>query len=59
MTEIEKRRKEKGLSRKELAEMVGVTSEAVRHYEQGRREPKASILKKMASIFDCQMEDLI
>ncbi len=45
MNKILKRRKEKSLSRKELAEKVGVTPESIRHYEQNIREPKASIKK--------------
>ena len=59
MSKIEERRKEKKLSRQVLAYKVGITSEAIRHYEQGRREPKASILKKLAIAIDCRMEDLI
>ena len=59
MNKIEKRRKEKALSRKELAEKVGVTPESIRHYEQNIREPKASILKKLAEVLECRMEDLI
>lgn len=59
MTKIEKRRKEKALSRKELAEKVGVTPESIRHYEQNIREPKASILKELAKVLECRMEDLI
>ncbi len=59
MNKLEKRRKEKALSRKELAEKVGVTPESIRHYEQNIREPKASILKKLAEVLECRMEDLI
>lgn len=59
MTEIEKRRKAKGLSREELAKMVGITYNAVRHYEKRMREPTASILKRMSEVFGCRMEDLI
>ena len=59
MNKLEKRRKEKALSRKELAEKVGVTPESIRHYEQNIREPKSSILKKLAEVLECRMEDLI
>jgi transcriptional regulator with XRE-family HTH domain len=59
MTEIEKRRKAKGWSREELAKMVGITYNAVRHYEKRMREPTASILKRMSEVFGCRMEDLI
>lgn len=58
MTKIEKRRKEKALSRKELAEKVGISERVIYYYENGR-DPKASILKKLAQVLECRMEDLI
>ena len=59
MSKLEKRRKQKGLSRQQLADAVGVTYEAIGHYENGKREPKASILKSIAKVLGCRMEDLI
>ncbi len=59
MTKLEEKRKEKGLSRQQLAAKVGVTYESIGHYENKQREPKASILKKLAETLDCKMEDLI
>ena len=59
MTEIEKRIKEQKLSREELAEKVGVTWMAISMYEKGKREPRASILKRIAKVLNCAMEDLI
>lgn len=58
MNKIEKRRKEKALSRKELAEKVGVSERVIYYYENGR-DPKASILKELAKVLECRMEDLI
>lgn len=58
MTKIKKRRKEKALSRKELAEKVGISERVIYYYENGR-DPKASILKKLAKVLECRMEDLI
>ena len=59
MTKLEVKRKEKKFSRKDLAERAKVTPESIRHYECGKREPKARILKKLAEILECRMEDLI
>lgn len=59
MNKLEEKRKEKKLSRKELAKRAGITYEAIRHYEQAKREPKAMILKKIAAILECRIEDLI
>ncbi|MBQ3019112.1 MAG: helix-turn-helix transcriptional regulator [Clostridia bacterium] len=58
MTKIEKRRVKKGLSRRQLADRVGVSERVIYYYESGR-EPKASILKKIAKVLGCLMEDLI
>lgn len=58
MTKIEKKRQTLGLTRRQLAEQVGVTERVIYYYENGR-EPKASILKKMAKVLKCRMEDLI
>ena len=58
MNKILKHRKEKALSRKELAEKVGVSERVIYYYENGR-EPKASILKRLAQVLECRMEDLI
>ena len=55
---ILKRREEKALSRKELAQKVGVSERVNYYYEKGR-EPKASILKRLATVLECRMEDLI
>ena len=59
MNKIEKRRRAKGLTRLQLAEKVGITYNAVLLYEKSKREPKAMVLKKMAKVLGCLMEDLI
>ena len=59
MSKIQERREKKGLSRAELAAQVGISTRAVEYYEDGKREPKASILKLIAKALKCRMEDLI
>ena len=59
MSKIEERRKKRGLSRKELADIVDVSERAIEYYEAGKREPRASILKLIAKALKCRMEDLI
>ena len=59
MSKLKAKRLEKGLSRTELARRIRVTYEAILHYERGTREPRASILKKLAEALECKMEDLI
>ena len=52
----------KGISRKDLAELTGVSFRSIQDYEQGHKElcsAKAETLLKMAKALDCSMEDLI
>ena len=55
---IRARRKEKGLSREELAEMIGVSLNSIRFYEEGRRRPTIETLEKLAKALDVKMDDL-
>ena len=49
---IRKIRKLRGLTQKELGEMLGATEAHVRAYEKGRRNPKDVTLKKIARALD-------
>lgn len=49
---IKKHRKARGLSVVGLAEMVGMTEGAIRHYESGIRTPGEEQLKKIAQALD-------
>ena len=45
---IKKFRIAKGLTQKELGEMVGLSDDRIRHYELNDRKPKKEVLKKIA-----------
>lgn len=52
----------KGISRKELADMTGISFRSIQDYEQGHKElssAKADTILKMAGALGCTMEDLI
>jgi len=49
---IRRIRKLRGLTQKELGEMLGATEAFVRAYECGRRNPKDVTLKKIARVLD-------
>lgn len=52
----------KGISRKELADLTGVSFRSIQDYEQGHKDlssAKADTLLKMAKVLQCTMEDLI
>jgi transcriptional regulator with XRE-family HTH domain len=56
---IKQHREAMGLTREQLAEEVGISVRAVEYYEMEKREPKSSILKRIAKVLKCRMEDLI
>lgn len=45
---IRKYRTEKGLSQRELGELVGMTQQQIAQYENGKRKPKLETLDKLA-----------
>jgi len=52
-------RKEKGISLKELGEILGVAESTVSLYESGKREASYSILQKASSFFDVSIDYLL
>lgn len=52
-------RRDSNMSQAELARQLQVSSSAVGMYEQGRREPSADILVKMARIFQVSTDYLL
>lgn len=51
-------RKEKGVSQKELAELIGVSTESYRRKENGLNEFKLSEMFKLAKFFDKDIGDI-
>lgn len=52
-------RKGKGLSQKELGEMVGVTNKSVSKWENGTAIPKTDTLVKLANVFEISPQELL
>ena len=52
-------RKEKSLTQKELAKVLGISATCYAGYEQGYREPDFKILKKICIIFDISSDYLL
>ena len=59
MTELKKRRKEQGLNQTRLAEMAGISQNAISGYETGARFPSRNILEKLAKALACEARDLL
>mgnify|MGYP000083507184 CR=1 FL=1 len=56
---IKKIRESKGMSRKELADKLGITEMSVGRYENNQREPKHDVLIKIAEILEVPVTLLI
>lgn len=56
---IRKTRKEKGMTLKQLANKVGVSEQAISHYERGDRQIKTEILVKIATALEVDINDLL
>ena len=59
MKGLQKKRKEKGLSQEAVAELLGIKQNTLSQYENGKREPKLVVLKKMSEIMECTIEELL
>ena len=56
---IKNLRKEKGLTQKELADLLHVTSQAVSRWENGEVEPSVDTISSMARIFEVTTDEII
>lgn len=52
---VAERRGEKGLSQRELAELVGTTQSAIARLERGGRPPRIDTLLRIADALDCDL----
>ena len=52
-------REKAGLTQGQLAKKMGVALDSISRYENGKREPRASDLRRMAEIFECTVDDLL
>lgn len=60
MTEIERRRKELGLSRAELSNLSEVPVRTIENWEYRKNKTRdAYSLKKIADIFKCTIDDIL
>lgn len=56
---IERRRREAGLSQKELASMADVTQSTISMIENGDRTPSLAVITRLAAALRCTVDDLI
>lgn len=53
------KRKQKGLTQKELAELLSITDKAISKWERGTNLPDVTILPEIAKIFDISIDELL
>jgi transcriptional regulator with XRE-family HTH domain len=51
-------RKENQMTQRDLARILGVTPGAVGNWESGKRIPRLPMLKKIARVFGCHIDDI-
>ena len=56
---LKKIRTEKGITQEELANKVGILNTSICNYEIGIREPNLETLKKLASVLECTVDELL
>jgi transcriptional regulator with XRE-family HTH domain len=52
---VAERRQERGLSQRELAELVGTTQSAIARLERGGRPPRIDTLLRIADALECDL----
>ncbi len=55
---IKRYREAEGLDQSELAEKVHVTQVMISHIEHGRKMPSVALLKDIAKVLHCTMDEL-
>ena len=56
---IQERRKALGYTQSALAKRINVSQQTVSHWESGKRRPSVEMLKKLADLFGCSIDELV
>lgn len=59
MLNLQNVRISRGFTQSELAEKLGVRSSTISQYEKGKRSPNIYILKDLAEVLSCTVDDLL
>ena len=51
-------REMRGLTQKQLSQLVGISLSSIKSYEAGDREPKSAVMQRIADVLDVTTEDL-
>ena len=56
---LAERRKEAGLTQKQLANLLGLKHSSISKWENGASKPRADTLKKLADLLNCTVDELL
>lgn len=59
MNTVAERRKEAGLTQKQLANLLGLKRSSISKWENGASKPRAETLKKLADLLNCTVDELL
>ena len=59
MLNLKLKRIEHGMSQKELAEKIGITTSMISNYETGKMEPMVPTLRKLAEVLETTFDHLL
>lgn len=59
MLRLKIKRIEKGLTQKELADMVGIGQGFISSYETGKYFPRKKVLDRLAQALGCEVRDIL
>jgi len=56
---LQRYRERRGISRRVLGELCGLSKNSICRYERGEREPNAAALSALADFFETSVDDLL
>ena len=59
MEGLRKIRVQKGMTQAEMAQSLGIARNTFSQYECGKREPKIAVMKKMAELLGCTVDEIL
>lgn len=59
MEGLKTKRIDKGLKQSWVANKLGVKTNTLSQWENGKREPNLAMLKKIAELFECTIDELL
>ena len=59
MKKLKEKRIQKGLTQEQLGQAVGVSYRTIYQYETGRREPSLKILRGLAIVLKCTIDEIV